>query len=239
MIDFTDIMRNKTDYLTLSEINSMLQFCYENNRTRDYMLILTLVRTGRRVSEVVGSTPYTRNVGLRPVDIRVDDRLIEFDILKKNHIKEKTSSGKKKNPETVREARILKQPKRKLIPVDDDYLDTLMTYIKLNQIQPYERIFPITRQWVDWIIKDIAKNCGIARPKKGIHAHNFRHSLAINILKDNPENPYALIQIQDVLDHSNLNITRTYTQFTPEDIRKTLNKLFVPKEKKEEDDDTE
>jgi len=31
------------------------------------MLILTLVRTGRRISEIIGKRPFSRNVGFRPV----------------------------------------------------------------------------------------------------------------------------------------------------------------------------
>lgn len=232
-VDFTGIMKHKTDYLSTQEIDRMLQFCYENMRIRDYLLLLTLQRTGRRVSEIVGMPPYTRAVGFRPIDINYDEGLIEFDILKKNHIKSKNKYGKKVGSERLEYLKIKKIPKRKLFPVDWEFLSIIKSYIQKEKISLRTRIFPMTRQRVDQIVKDVAHECGINRPSKKIHAHMFRHSMAINMLKDNPSNPYILIQVQELLDHSNLNITRTYTQFTPEDIRKSLNKLYIKGETNE------
>ena len=69
VIDFSNVMKHKTDYLTYEEIDSMLQYCFDNGKIRDYMLILTLYRTGRRISErdsrgksrALGSTPAARS----------------------------------------------------------------------------------------------------------------------------------------------------------------------------------
>jgi len=227
-LDYTDIMRHKTDYLTPQEIETMLDFCVKNKRVRDYLLILTLQRTGRRVTEIVGQRPFTNKVGLRPCDIHPDG-LIEFDILKKNPIQTKNKKGKLRQAAQLIKERLLKKPKRKLFPVDDQYLKLLQVYIKHHHIPTMARIFPISRQRVDMIIKDIAKQCKIERPKKKIHAHNFRHSFAVNLLKDNPNDGSILIHLQELLDHSNLSVTKTYAQFTPEDKREKLNKLFNKK----------
>lgn len=218
-------MKHKTDYLTIKEIDSMLQYCFDKNNIRDYLLILTLYRTARRITEIVGEKPYTRKIGLRPCDIHPDG-LIEFDILKKNPIKSKNKKGELKNPEKVLKARIKKMPKRALKPVDDYFLEVLNSYIESEGIRKRDRIFPITRQRADFIIKKVAKACNIVRPKNKIHAHNFRHSLAIHLLKNNPNDASILKQVQELLDHSSIVITMHYAQFTQYDKKKSLNKLF-------------
>jgi len=224
-MDFTNIMRDKTDYLSFEEINVMLQWCFEQGRTRDYMLITTLFRTARRVTEIIGKKPFTNYKGFRPVDIH-NDGLIEFDILKKDHVRRKTKSGQKRDPETIKKLMWEKGPRRLLFPVDDGYLQLIRQYIKHANIYPYKRIFPVCRQRVDQIIKEIAQKCGIVRPRKKIHAHNFRHSLAIHLLKDNPNDASVLKQLQEILAHSDIKITMHYAQFTQGDKKASLNRLF-------------
>ena len=84
-------MKHKTAYFDMEEVDAMLEYCDDHDRIRDYMLVMTLIRTARRISEVVGEKPFTRCVGLRPCDIH-GDGLIEWDILKKDHIKTKTKA---------------------------------------------------------------------------------------------------------------------------------------------------
>ena len=221
-IDFTNIMKDKKAYLSMEEINRMLQYCYDKGKIRDYMLIVTLARTGRRIGEIVGKKPYTRAVGLRPCDI-LPDNLIEFDVLKKNHVKSFTKRGIAIEEETLARRRIKKMPIRRLFPVDDDYYDMIQSYIKSNNIGTYKRVFPITQQRAGFIIRDVAKKSGV---KRHVHPHMFRHSYAINLLKDNPNDAGILKQVQDLLAHSDIKVTMAYAQFTPYDKRKSLNKLF-------------
>lgn len=224
-IDFTNVMKHKTDYLSMTEINKMLEYCLEEELYRDYMLLLTLTRTGRRITEIVGEVPFTKKVGLRPCDIHPDS-LIEFDILKKNHVKVKTAAGNTKTEEKLEKERFMKMPKRSLKPVDDEYLKLLNEYITYEGIAKYDRVFPITRRRADQIVKKIANACNIRRPKKKIHCHNFRHSFAINLLKKHPNDASILKQVQDLLDHSDIKVTMAYAQFTQFDKKKSLNRLF-------------
>jgi integrase len=224
-IDFTDVMRHKTNYLDVAEVNKMLDYCYQKQKVRDYVFIMTLYRTGRRVSEIVGERPYTRKVGLRPVDI-LPDGLIEFDILKKNPIKSKTKTGHVRSLDRVHEARVKKMPKRLVMPVDPDYLAVLKNYIEYAGIPPKNRVFPITRQRALQIVHEIAEACGITRPHGKIHNHSFRHSFTIQLLKSNPHDPSILIKAQRLLAHSSLQITQAYAQFTPQDILDTLEDTF-------------
>ncbi len=229
-IDFTNVMKNKAAYLTEEEIDKMLTYSKDNDR--NYMLLFSLYRTGRRVSEIVGSKPYTRVVGLRPIDIKQEEGLIEFCVLKKNPIRSVSKKGNVIDAQKLKELRILKEPKRKLFAVDSEYLNKLNNYIKKYGIGLTDRVFPITRQRVDALIKDIARECNIRRQDKQgnlhhkIHAHYFRHSFAIHTLKNNPDNPSALVHLKEMLDHSKIDVTMFYLQFLPEDIRKTINKTF-------------
>lgn len=226
---YTNIMKDKKKYFSMKEIDRILKYCYQNDRIRDYMLILTLVRTGRRVSEIVGMRPYTHYVGLRPVDL-FDDGLIEFDILKKGRIKKKTKSGKPISEEKYNRMKLFKKPVRKLMPVDKKFYNLLNVYTYKNNIGDYDRIFKLTRERVYQIINDVCPKSGVRRPDNKYSPHMFRHSMAINLLKKNPKNPYILIQIQRLLDHSSLEMTKHYTQFTPEDIKESLDDLFGDKE---------
>ena len=128
-IDYSNVMKDKTDYLSYEEIESMLNYCVVEEKIRDYMLILTLFRTARRITEIVGEKPYTRKVGLRPCDLHPDG-LIEFDILKKNHIKSKTKLGKDRDPTRLYNERLLKMPRRVLKAVDTEYYGLLQNYIE-------------------------------------------------------------------------------------------------------------
>jgi len=224
-MDFTNVMRDKAAYFDHNEVKLMLDKCIELGKYRDYMLIQTLYKTGRRITEVVGEKPWTCKVGLRPMDIR-EDGLIEWDILKKNHIKSKTKTGLTKAPHVVLKARLNKKPVRKLKIVDDDYHDLISEYIEENQIPRHQRVFPITSRRALAIVKEVAEKCSITRENCGIHCHMFRHTLAVKLLKDHPNNAAMLRHVQDILDHSNIQMTMTYAQFTQEDKRELLNKSF-------------
>ena len=225
-MDRINVMKDKTAYLSKDEVDAMLDWCYNNDRVRDYVLILTLIRTARRVTEIVGRKPYKYHKGLRPCDIQPNN-LIEWDILKKNHVFRKTKTGQERSPEIVKRMLRDKQPTRKLKPVDDEYYSILKEYIESQGITPYERVFPLTRQHVDKIIKRAAKACNITRPHSKIHAHNFRHSYAIWMLKNNPNDASTLRHVQELLDHENIEMTMTYAQFTQADKLNSLNRLFV------------
>lgn len=225
-IDFNSIMKDKDDYLTPEEIDQILQYAYENNRIRDYMIVLTFYRTARRVTEVVGKKPYTKYVGLRPIDIK-GRNLIEWDILKKQHIKKRTKKGKQVPEEKLEQLHMDKRPKRILKAADSEYIELLKEYIMNQRITMKERVFPITRRRVQYIIAELAEKAGVARKDRQIHPHMFRHSFAINFLKANPRNPYALIILQKILDHSSIHVTTGYTQFVQTDIIKSLNKMHL------------
>ena len=66
-VDYTQVMKHKTAYFSHDEIESMLNFCYNNNRIRDYVLIYVLLHTGRRITEILGERPYKKKKGFQIV----------------------------------------------------------------------------------------------------------------------------------------------------------------------------
>jgi integrase len=145
-------------------------------------------------------------IQLKPKDINFNDGLIAWNILKK------------------------KAPIKKYIPIDDYALYYLYKYIEICGLTPDERIFAYTRQRADKIIKAIGKRAGIEIVgNKKIHAHNFRHGFAIYSLKQGAN----IREVQMSLDHSDLNMTAAYLQFTQEDLRNKMNMVFGIKKKEE------
>lgn len=219
-----DLMKHKTDYLTMEEVQTILDKCVEEEDMRTYMLVQVLVRTGRRISEVVGISPWVKVPGLRPCDIHPDG-LIEWAILKKSPVRRVTHKGVVRSAKLMEKMVLTKEYKRKLKPVDLSLVKMLKTYIEANGISEYHRVFPFTRQWADFMFKNIVKKTGITRPKQ-VHLHTLRHTFAINLLKAHPNDASALRQLQMLLDHEDLNTTMEYAQFTPYDQQDMLEKMF-------------
>jgi integrase len=252
-IDYANIMNNKEAYYSEIQVQKILDYYYDKKEFGKMMLFMVLYRTGRRISEIVGmpqnyqandrqrtQTPYK---GLRPIDIKHKQRLIEFDILKKNHVSGKNKQGQPKVKDVIVRAKMRKKPKRVLKPVDDELYNNLIWYIEHAKIQPNERIFPISRFTADIWLKEAIKKTGIImnlgtkkvkiRGSSEIrtvqvkpHLHMFRHSFAIHILKRNPKDPTALPKLKNLLEHSRMDITEHYLQFNQEDNKDFLNKTW-------------
>lgn len=223
---FTNLMRDKTDYFSRNEIDTMLKYCIDTGRIRDYVLFFLLYRSGRRISEIVGQPPYTLAHGLRPVDIRDEEPLIEWCILKKRPIKLKRKDGKVRKVESLLREKLYKEPMKKLKAIDREAHGLIKEYVENQEILSHSRVFPITRQRADQLIKEVAKECKIARASKKIHIHQFRHSHAIHFLKAHPRDPTALMKLNQNLEHSTIEITKTYLQFTQYDVRESMDKAF-------------
>lgn len=227
-IDFKDIMKNKEAYLEVEEVDKMFQWCYDNDKIRDYLLILVLANTGRRIGEIVGKKPFNRCTGLRPVDLICKlekEYRLKFCILKKNHVHTKTKDGKPRNLESVERERLKKKKYTMLFPIDEYTYTLLKAYIQDNHIGALERIFRISQQRAGTIVRKIATKCKIVKEGTTIHPHIFRHTFAIHFLKKNQGNSMALNMLQQLLVHSKLDITTTYLQFSDKDKRIAMKRM--------------
>ncbi len=86
-----------------------------------------------------------------------------------------------------------------------------------------DKIFPITRQRVYQIVKKLGKITGIERVgKKPIHPHIFRHSFAVNLVK----NGLDVRKLQMLLGHSRLSASAFYLQFSQKDVSEELQEIW-------------
>jgi len=207
-----NIMKDLMGYLPEDRILRMYDLC---RNERDRLLIRLLMRTGRRITEILGrksykfkcnktgyEKTYTEIIGLRPKDINFEDRNILWNILKK------------------------KKPLKKLKPIDETTLEMLKQYIETRGIKEDEPIFKINRRRADQIVKDVAERAGIYHiGEKKPHCHHFRHSFAVNVLKIS-ESPADLRYVQQVLEHSSISITEAYLQFGEEGQRRLIESIY-------------
>lgn len=188
------------DYLTPEEVDIIVEHMDSLKRK---VLVRLLHKTGRRISEVVGDRD-TNSPGILLRDINFKDNLISFVILKKEPTRERGLSRK----ERIWRRREL-QPFRKVLPVNPDIINSLRIICKDKK--PSDRVFEISRRRVDQILKKAAKDGGLNR---NVHAHQFRHSFAVEIAKRS-NNPIDLKNLSELLGHSDINMTMTYLRFAP------------------------
>lgn len=169
---------------------------------RDTLLILMLAYSGRRVGEVLR---------VKVKDILVDEKKIIYNILKK------------------------KRPTRKLKPVSDIVFSMLMSYINVKKLQPEDYVFKSyihpKRHITDARVRQIVyRYCELANipdfaPGKKVHPHTFRHSFAIATAKK-LKSPGDLRKLQMILEHSKIDITTHYLQFSDEEQRELVNNVY-------------
>lgn len=118
-----------------------------------------------------------------------------------------------------------KGKKARLLPVTSQALDSIENYLlKRPGGKEKESIIfcnlkgePLTERGVQYIIDNLAKNCGIYRK---VTPHMLRHSFATHFL----ENGMNLRYIQSLLGHSNLSTTEIYTHLSIEELTKVYRK---------------
>ena len=253
-IDFHTAIKNKEAYFTRDEVQAILDYFYERGEYDRWLLFSALYYTGRRVSELLGMPPFSPNrkrsltnyKGLRPCDLYPKLCKIDFEILKKAHIKQVTKTGTKRDKGTIDSLRRKKMPKKVLISVPRHLMDNLVAFTKQEGLESDERFFQVTsgrvRQWVDMAVKDkqiwahASKNKTkavysphlkqIVMRKSKPHPHMFRHSFAIHFLKHHDRNPAALPMLRKLLEHSNLQVTEHYLQFSDTESGKMLEEAF-------------
>jgi len=195
------------------------------------LLVFTLWRTGRRVSELVGvKGNFHRCSGLRRVDIDLKSGCLDFSILKKFPVKRVSKGGTVRTADSVLRDRLKKERFLESIPYPNDLLEVLSDWCSSYDLELYERVFPYTRQCVDKVLKSACvelnihlrgrkfiKNAvsGLQEPVKyQVGAHSFRHGFSINFLERNGDDPAALPVLQEIMCHSNINVTKAYLKFS-------------------------
>ncbi len=167
-----------------TEVKAMLS-SVKRNENRDRSLIMLLLDTGLRASELIG---------LKLSDIDLVARRIK--VLGKGN-------------------------KERLIPFSPRTASALFRHISSLDTGPETKIYPYTRNSLADLVRAIGNRAGL----KGAHPHRFRHTFAINYLK-NGGDPFTL---QDILGHTTMEMVKVYLHIAQVDID-TVHKRASPVE---------
>ena len=182
-------MKDLKDSLSPAQVNQLLTNALNHN-PRDYLLMLCLYLTGRRISEALN---------LQQQDIDFENKMILWSILKK---KDRNYQKFKPCPQLLLDDLKEFVKNNGLQPQD---------YIFFGSFKGKTK--PMTRQTAHHLIHKYGKEIGL-----DIHPHSFRHSFAVNMVR-NMRSPSGLIILQDSLEHSDISMTRHYLQFSQEETR--------------------
>jgi len=192
------VMKDLTGYLTMEQINRILQAAGQ----RDRLMFQIAFRCGRRISEVLN---------LKVKHISQDRDSILFYILKK---REPTPKLKAIDTETMNLIRNYTETNHL---GQEDYLFK----------SPYKDNKHLSRQQAFNIFRKLCQEAGIYYIGiKQPHPHHLRHSHAINYL-DKSTSASALRMLQLQLEHSRITQTSHYLQFSEKDQREALNRIFT------------
>jgi len=187
-------MKNPEDWLN-RETASLILGEAKAHSYRNWLILYLLLRTGRRISELLE---------LKPKDIRPEEHLILWTILKKR-------------------AKL-----RKWKSIDSEALLTLINYIQDNNIpedkyvfySPYKEDRHLSRQFVWRVIRRYARKLELS-----VHPHSFRHTFSVWAV-EKMDNPGDLKMLKDHLEHNSIQTTESYLQFSTKRSRQLLEKTF-------------
>lgn len=194
-----NVMKDPNDYLTNIEITNFFKVI---DNLRDRMLFFTLLRTGRRIAEVVkkcdlcGKTHQKQVHGIKPININFEDDRITWYIMKK------------------KKAQIVQLPTHKSV------IESLQQYVSVESIPPNKHIFPITTRRVNQIIEKKGMEVGI--PRKKLHAHVFRHTFALKCYKITKD----IFLVKKMLQHSHIGMSLHYADVLKEDVEIGLKEMW-------------
>ena len=209
------VMTDLLGFFSRDQIKSIIKYA----PTAEERMLYKLLMHGRRITEVLGRKEFVHKYrdkhtgelkekhypaveGLKPSHLNIEYEQIKFRLLKKGR-------------ETY-----------DLFPIEHKIFQELLQYIRENNIQDDENIFKLNRFQVNYRLKKLCKGLGIHLiGSKKPHAHHFRHSFAVHLLK-NSNDPTDIKKVQMALGHSDINVTSGYLKLGKEDLRKTINKTF-------------
>lgn len=207
----------------IEDIVKLSNYFISRNKYRDNMLLILGINFGLRISDIQS---------LRFCDIINEDFTFKPEV---NIFEIKTKNTRKKSKnrhiainKQVRDAVILyleHNPNKSLSDhmfVAESY-NSQLALDRYNQTHDeYTESIPLTRQAVDYIIKQATKAIGL----NGRYAtHTFRKTFAYHFMKQNNNDPRALQLLQKMFNHASIRQTLDYIGLTEEEIFNAYNSL--------------
>ena len=168
---------------------------------RNKVIIRTLFRGGMRVSELIG---------ILKKNILWKENCVVIPWLKKRH-----KSGR-------REVRI--------IPLDSNTMEMIHSWIRIQHDKHEERLFPLDRVTVYWMVRKAFERCGIMwvgiNPPHPPHPHTLRHSYATHRVGKTGGDYSKLRKIQLDMGHASIGTTASYLQVLPGELHRGYDEDF-------------
>lgn len=213
---------NPEDWLKPEIVRLLLDKALKHN-PRNFLILFMLLRTGRRIGELLE---------LKVKDISFEESMILWNIEKKHkRLKDKTTlefitwldDKGRKHFETE------KIYLRKWKAIDSKAITLLQSYIEEEELKPDDYVFysnykgkeyHLSRVTVWYFLSKYSEELGL-----DIHPHVFRHTFSVWIAQA-MENPGDLKKLKDLLEHSDIQITESYLQFSTKDSKNLLERTF-------------
>jgi len=106
-----------------------------------------------------------------------------------------------------------KRQAERSIPISKEFLNKLEDYIQLNHLVGDDRLFPLTRQDIYYLVSRYCKKAGM--DKKRSHPHIFRHSFAVNCVLQGISGTV----LAEWLGHSGLGTVMVYARALAKDTK--------------------
>lgn len=197
---------------TWDEITRLLAVAKADN-IRNFSIIATLALSGRRLGELIGRPAMQGRRGIVPAvpglcvkDINFSGQQIRWTIEKK--FKDKAH--------TERVTRIK--------DAQPELLEILDSWIRRCNLQPDDKLFPISERRVHQAVQRYCGLAGITDKERLCHA--LRHGFGLQFAK-NMEKPTDLMILQDIMDHVKGDQTMEYINLASEDRKKALAKVSL------------
>jgi len=210
-----DIMKDKGAYVSPEIIEKVIKASEKN--MQHHLLLSFLWKTGNRVSEILE---------LKFKDIHEDLGKISFPILKKRQVKGEAPRMLKDVPTSLIEDVNKWRMFRETYLIEQIHRYREDAYIFREFTRTDERNKHFTRSGVYRMVRRYFGRVGINKVGDGLpHPHLFRHSFAVHFAR-NSKSPHDLVVLKNYLGHSSINMTMTYLQFTQQDVKETLDRMF-------------
>lgn len=107
-----------------------------------------------------------------------------------------------------------KYGRERKVLVTSETLEMIRSWIILNNLEPRDKIIPLTYSGLYKRIKRLARRAGV--PLHKVRPHVLRHTFATTALRRG----MSIIALQKLLGHTDIKTTQIYTHLTIEDIKK-------------------